>query len=529
MRTPLRHPVWSGCGRPSRTARTAFLVLLPALLIASGIRAEPLFPELQDFSSALAVNTAISSDFALSDMALNRESGIVTVPSWVGLVGAPDARRRGALVEGFGSDGRFELATGSTMGFAAPTAGNITPSFNPQTRRTANLRSEIAEGPGAALRFAAGTVESHETVLAAPGLGARERNAAGLGSALELADGRLHLNGEVAGTQLHESTLGFANTEGQTGSAGRVGANAALLESDVATVGVNAFHQSAGAGYAGGIASDWAHSGAGTRVSSGPLTFGLMAERRHNNLERDPSVLTLDERAIRPTLALSLARFRPDATDGFSAGRLVPSTVRITYGTMRRTGTPEPFGTLGEGDAVDEQIRSSGLAFDWSWTNAMTTTLAFAVDRTDSLQPGKEEADSRGRGLTLSHAISSGQQAVTVAFATRRSETLDPGDPADAQRYDFTAAFARRDGPLGDMVASFSVRQERTEALAVRNVDVDTVWQAKAAFDMADLPSAANDGRLSMAVAVKGNDPDEDDTGLRSVELVLGLAARMRF
>jgi hypothetical protein len=463
--------------------------------------------------------------------AFDRHSGIVSLPSWVGLVSGADQARAGRLTEGIGANGRLALSFGHSTGLAAPAAGVLAPAVNPVERRMANLRSARRLAGSATLGVRAAMAETRETALDTPGIGAtfgeRHQRSVGTGATLDLFGRRLTLDGEIAGAQTHDR-LTDANPDGRTGVGRRLGAILSPVRVGGMEIGATVWHGQAGAGYAapGGIAADWRESGVGTNLAAGPLVFVLNAVRRGNNLERDPVVLTLSEQTVSPSLGLSLDRWRAHPDGRIRPALLLPSALRVSAAAGRTVGRPAAGGPFTAADATDVHRRSGTLALDWTGQRS-TTTLALSTGLTDSRQPGKESADGVDRSLSLTHAIARPDTAFTVALALRRSEHDKTADRSKIDGINLAASLTHRGGPLGTMVTSLAIDRARNDALDAAGIDIDTSWQARAAFDLGILPDET-DGRLSLALALKGNDPDREED-LRSVEMVVGLAGRLRF
>jgi hypothetical protein len=463
---------------------------------------------------------AAASDWA---GAMSHSDGIVTIPTWVSLTGGSDASRYGSLAEGLVANGRVTVAYGETGGLDPAAAGNTAPSVNPEARRTVNMRADGDSFAGSTVSFSTSMSETRESVLDAASpmeFGAHSRTAAGAGAAVSLLDGRVHIAGEFAGSRLGQFT-GTANapdTDGVLGIAHRVRADIDLLHVGSTALSANLFQRSAAADYAvaGPASPDWDENGAGLRLSVGAVTLGLDGMLRHNNLAADPAIPTQHEQTVQPSVGLSLDRLRRAIGTIF-----FPSAVRFGHGVTHATGT------LGPDDVTDAIVQSDSFAVDWSWNTATRTSLGFTLDQTNADQPDGESADGSGRGISLIHAIGGRDLVTTLAAALHQSESDDPAAPDHAAFADLSAAIASRHGPFGGMVASFLLHHASDSV--VDAVDNGMTWHAKAAFDLARLPSSQpGDGRVTMALSFNGNTPDPDG-GIVPVEMVLGLAARTHF
>ena len=479
--------------------------------------ADPMMPDAPD--------SAASPGWAVD---MSRTSGIVTVPSWVSLTGGSDASRYGSLSEGLAANGRVAVAYGETGGLDAASAGNTAPSINPEDRRTVNMRADGDSLAGSTVSVSTSMSETHESILDAPSpddFGAHRRTAAGAGAAVSLLDGRVHLSGEFAGSRLDQST-GTADAPDPNdalGFAHRVRADIDLLDRGTTKLSASLFQRSAEADYAvaGPAAPDWDENGGGMRFAIGSIVLGLDGMIRRNNLADNPAILTQHEQTLQPSIGLALDRLRG------AIGVAFPSAIRFGHAMTHTIGAPVEGGTLSPADATDANIQSDSFALDWSWNAATRTSLGFTLDRTAADQPGKETADSRGRGVSLNHAIGGRDLVTTLAAALREAESDDPANPGHAAFADLSAAIASRHGPFGGMIASFLVRHASDTAADA--TDAGTTWRARAAFDVARLPSARpGDGRVTMALSFNGNAADPEG-GTVPVEMVLGLAARTHF
>lgn len=475
--------------------------------------------------------TSDASDIATSPGAaidLSHSDGIVTVPTWVGLTGGSDASRYGSLSEGVAANGRVAVAYGETGGLDAASAGNTAPSINPEDRRTMNMRADGDSLAGSTVSVSTSMSETQESILDTPSptdFGAHRRTAAGAGAAVSLLDGRVHLTSEFAGSRLDQFTgpTDTTSSNDALGFAHRVRADIDLLRKGTMKLSASLFQRSAEADYAvsGPAAPDWDENGGGMRLAIGSITLGIDGMIRHNNLADDPTILTQHEQTLQPSIGLALDRLRD------AIGVVFPSSIRFGHAMTHAVGTPVEGGTLGPADATDTVRQSDSFALDWSWNAATRTSLGFTLDRTDSNQPGKENANSHGRGVSLSHAIGGRDVVTTLAAALHEADSNDPANPGHAAFVDLSAAIASRHGPFGGMVASFLMHHASDTAADA--TDAGTTWHAKAAFSLATLPSAQpGAGRVTMAVSFNGNAAEPDGSTV-PVEMVVGLAARTHF
>lgn len=494
------------------------LALTGLAITAGGAAADPLAPTWSE--------AAASPGWGVS---MSHSDGVVTVPSWVALAGGSDASRFGSLAEGVAANGRLAIAYGETGGLNAAAAGNTAPSINPEDRRTVNMRASGDSFAGSTVDLSTSASESREAVLdsASPSdFGAHRRSSAGAGAAVSLLDNRIHLTGEFAGARLDQPSASedALDAVDGLGMAHRVRADVMLLQRGNASLAASAFQRRAEAGYAiaGPAAPDRAENGGGLQMGLGALSLAVDGAIGRNNLNDDPAALVQRDQTIRPSVGLSLDRLRA------AVGMAFPSAVRLGHGITRAVGTPVPGGGLGEADATAATTQSDMVTFDWLWNGMTRTSLDLSLDRTDAERPGAGVADAHGQGMALRHAIGDHALATTLAMALRQSDSDDPANPGHAAFVDLSAAVASRHTPFGNMVASFTLHH--AENTALNGTDLGTTWHAKAAVDLAALPTAQpGEGRVTMAVSLNGNPPPDREGQVEPVEMVVGLAAQLRF
>ncbi len=461
-----------------------------------------------------------------------RKTGKITVPVRVSLVGNGGFTGIGALTEGRFFGNRLSLSFGDVPIMDGGNVGNAANPFTAsRSQRAVNFDGTIW-GDGNTTLSVTGTLLSSRikpidanTALPA---GEERYRVFGSGFQLGLLGGAVRGSGEFAWSLYDRPTDDGENAAPMTGD----GAHHLRLEADIVkqegrTASAYAFLRRVAPTYRtamGGAPADRDELAVGGAVEFGRVAINLNFSSFQNNLDGKPSVLTMREDTAGARLALDLA----DPQLGFP----LPSAIELTGRTTDRRGLLDRLsGPIGEDAIIGEQMTAYALAAHWGAPEDRIT-LSYSTNQRDARRGGARTTSSLEERLNLTRTLTAfGWNTNLGAYLgnfrgdveDRRLRTRKIGASVG---FSTAAPSSRR----FNVVAN--VNQNRIWDIGALDRKIRTTWEIRAGAEI--LRSAQPDKdpgppALSVFFSARGNAPENQNNGVRRVDLTMGMAGKIKF